>query len=51
MIHFSAWLLNNPITLGGLCLSLVYVPVLGMWAVHKYDWQHWEPFTKKHHEH
>jgi len=48
MIHFSAWALNNPYTLSILCLSLVFVPVLGMWAVHKYGWQHWEPFSKTH---
>ena len=28
--------------------SLVFVPILGMWAVHKYGWEHWEPFDKKH---
>ena len=31
-----------------LCLSLVFVPIIGMWAVHKYNWEHWEPFTKNH---
>jgi len=48
MTHFAAWVLNNPITLGLLCMMLVFVPVLGMWAVHEYHWEHWEPFTKKH---
>ena len=48
MTHFAAYVLNNPITLGLLCIMLVFVPVLGMWAVHKYHWEHWEPFTKKH---
>jgi hypothetical protein len=43
--QFSAFVLNNPYTLSLLCLALVFVPVLGMWAVHKYGWQHWEPFT------
>ena len=48
MIHFSAWVLNNPYTLSILCLCLVFVPILGMWAVHKYNWEHWEPFIKNH---
>ena len=48
MIHFSAWILNNPYTLSILCLSLVFVPIIGMWAVHEYQWEHWEPFTKNH---
>ena len=48
MTHFAAWVLNNPYTLSTLCLFLVFVPVLGMWAVHKYHWEHWEPFTKRH---
>jgi len=46
--HFSAWLLNNPWTMGTLALCLVFVPILGMWAVHKYGWEHWEPFDRGH---
>ena len=46
--HFARWILNNPYTLGTLALLLVFVPILGMWAVHKYGWEHWEPFGKKH---
>ena len=46
--HFARWVLNNPYTLGVLALLLVFVPILGMWAVHKYGWEHWEPFTRKH---
>ena len=38
--------LNNPWTLGPMCIALVFVPILGMWAVHKYGWEHWEPFDK-----
>ena len=48
MTHFSAWILNNPYTLSILCLSLVFVPIIGMWAVHEYRWEHWEPFTTNH---
>jgi hypothetical protein len=46
--HLASWTLNNPLTLGILSFSLIFVPILGMWAVHKYGWQHWEPFNKKH---
>ena len=48
MIHFSAWVLNNSYTLGALCFLLVFVPILGMSAVHEHGWEHWEPFTKRH---
>jgi len=49
MAHFMASLLNNQIILGILCYVLIFVPILGMWAVHKYNWQHWEPFDKSRH--
>ena len=29
-------------------MSLVFVPIIGMWAVHKYGWEHWEPFDNGH---
>ena len=44
--QFAAWTLNNPWTLGILSWCLVFVPILGMWAIHKYGWEHWEPFDK-----
>ena len=46
--HFAAATLNNPFGIGILGLLLVFVPVLGIWAIHKYNWQHWEPFDKHH---
>ena len=46
--HFAAYVLNNQVTLGVMCMTLVFVPIIGMWAVHKYEWEHWEPFSKKH---
>jgi|TARA_B100000035_G_scaffold209664_1_gene179350 hypothetical protein len=46
--HLSAWILNTWWTMAILGWSLVFVPIIGMWAVHKYQWEHWEPFTKKH---
>ena len=46
--HFAAYVLNNPYTLAPMCMALVFVPILGMWAVHKYGWEHWEPFANNH---
>jgi hypothetical protein len=34
--------------IGILSLMLVVVPIIGMDLVHKYGWEHWEPFAKKH---
>ena len=46
--HFAAWTLNNPWTLGPMCMALVFVPIIGMHLVHKYGWEHWEPFDRGH---
>ena len=46
--HFAAATLNNPLGVGLLSLGLVVVPVIGMHLVHKYNWEHWEPFSKRH---
>jgi hypothetical protein len=27
---------------------LIVLPIMGIWAIHKYNWQHWAPFDKKH---
>ena len=43
--HFASVTLNNPWGIGSLSFILIVVPVLGMWAVHKYNWQHWAPFS------
>ena len=40
--------MENPITLGALGYALIVVPIMGIWAIHKYKWEHWEPFSKKH---
>ena len=34
--------------IGILSLMLVVVPIIGMDLVHKYGWEHWEPFAKHH---
>jgi hypothetical protein len=46
--HFAASVLNNPVLLGLMSFGLIGVPIMGMWAVHKYNWQHWAPFDKPH---
>jgi hypothetical protein len=46
--RFCGVVLNNPYGLGFLSTILVFVPIIGMWAVHKYGWEHWEPFDRGH---
>ena len=46
--HFAASTLNNPLGIGTLGMLLVFVPIIGMHLVHKYGWEHWEPFGKNH---
>ena len=43
--RFCGRTLNNPLAVGFMAWCLVFVPILGMWAVHKYGWEHWEPFN------
>ena len=40
--------MENPWAIGFMSWFLVFVPILGMWAVHNYGWEHWEPFGKSH---
>jgi len=46
MGHIARLVMENPYTLGILGYLLIVVPILGIWVVHKYGWQHWEPFSK-----
>jgi hypothetical protein len=46
MIDIVVTLMNNQIFLGALCFSLIVVPIMGIWAIHKYSWQHWEPLDR-----
>ena len=46
--HIARAVMERPWCLGVMGFLLVFVPILGMWAVHKYGWEHWEPFGKKH---
>ena len=45
---FVRHVMNTPWCLGVMGFLLVFVPILGMWAVHHYEWQHWEPFDRGH---
>ncbi len=53
MIHniqiFVRHTMENPWALGFMAWCLVFVPILGIWAIHKYGWEHWEPFDKRSH--
>ena len=40
--------MENPFALAVMSFALIFVPILGMWAVHKYGWEHWEPFSRSH---
>ena len=31
---------------GHLSFALIVVPIIGMDMIHKYGWEHWEPFDK-----
>ena len=46
MLHLVETLANSSIWLGLLSFSLIGVPIIGIWAIHKYNWQHWQPFDK-----
>ena len=48
MVHFSRWVLENHITLGIIGYLLIVLPIMGIWAIHKYNWQHWAPFDRGH---
>jgi len=50
MLHFARFcgtVLNNPWGCGFMAWMLVFVPTIGMYLVHKYEWRHWEPFNNK----
>ena len=38
--------MESPYGIGILSMLLVFVPIIGMHLVHKYGWEHWEPFSK-----
>jgi hypothetical protein len=52
MIHhvllFVRHTMETSWSLGFLSLILIVIPIVGMDLVHKYGWEHWEPFDKGH---
>ena len=48
MTLFVRHVMENPFTLGILATMLIVVPIMGIWAIHKYGWEHWAPFDKGH---
>ena len=52
MIHHVQLLVRHTMEssagLGILSFALIVVPIIGMDMVHKYGWEHWEPFAKHH---
>jgi hypothetical protein len=40
--------MQTPWCLGVMGFLLVFVPIIGMHLVHKYGWEHWEPFHESH---
>ena len=41
-------IMQNPWALGFMSWCLICVPIIGIQLIHKYGWQHWEPFDKRH---
>jgi len=48
--NIARMVMETPWCLGVMGFSLIFVPIMGMWAVHKYGWEHWEPFAKNSHK-
>ena len=38
--------MESSVGLGILSFALIVVPIIGMDMIHKYGWEHWEPFDK-----
>lgn len=48
VLLFVRHAMETPWSLGFLSLILIVIPIVGMDLVHKYGWEHWEPFDKGH---
>ena len=46
---FVRSVMQTPWCLGIMAYALICVPIIGMQLVHKYGWEHWEPFAKNDH--
>jgi hypothetical protein len=49
ILLFVRHTMETPLALGFLSLLLVVVPIIGMHLVHKYKWEHWQPFSNESH--
>jgi len=49
MVIFIRHTMESSIGLGILGTLLIGVPIAGIWAIHKYGWEHWEPFSHEPH--
>ncbi len=47
MLILIRYTMEHQWSLGLLSMILIVIPIIGMDLVHKYNWQHWEPFGKK----
>jgi len=48
MTLFVRHIMQTPWAVALMSSALIIVPIIGMHLVHKYQWEHWEPFAKKH---
>ena len=48
MIIFVRHVMQTPWCVGLMASAIILIPIVGMYLVHKYQWEHWEPFAKKH---
>lgn len=46
MILFVRHTMENHVAVSIMATMVIGVPILGIWAIHKFKWQHWEPFKK-----
>ena len=49
MLLLVRHIMENQFTLAIMASGLILVPIAGIWAIHKYNWQHWEPFNRESH--
>ena len=49
MLILIRYTMEHQWSLGLMSFTLVFVPILGMWSVHKYGWEHWAPFKNESH--
>ena len=48
MFHLVEVLAASKLWLGACGFGIIVLPIMGIWAIHKYGWQHWAPFDRGH---